>query len=81
VNWHDRETYPTLAESQQLFNGVVCGGLRQDTLVYENQTEVQKEAADAIQQTGSKCFMLGTGCVVPIIAPHGNIQAARKSVE
>jgi uroporphyrinogen decarboxylase len=81
VNWHDRETHPSLAEAQQLFDGVACGGLRQDTLVYENQTEVQKEAADAIQQTGGKRFMLGTGCVVPIIASHGNLLAARKSVE
>ena len=81
ANWHDRETHPSLAEAQQLFDGVACGGLRQDTLVYQNQIEVQKEAADAIQQTGGKRFMLGTGCVVPIIASHGNILAARKSVE
>ena len=81
VNWHDRETQPSLAEAQQIFNGVVCGGLRQDTLVYEDQAEVRKEAADAIQQTGGKRFLLGTGCVVPIIASHGNIIAARKSVE
>jgi len=81
VNWHDRETPPSLSHAQKLFDGVVCGGLRQDTLVYEDQTEVQKEAADAIQQTGGKRFMLGTGCVVPIIASHGNILTARKSVE
>ena len=81
VNWHDRETHPSLAEAQQLFNGVACGGLRQDTLVYQNQAEVQKEAADAIQQTGGKRFLLGTGCVVPVIASHGNMLAARKSVE
>jgi uroporphyrinogen decarboxylase len=55
--------------------------LRQDTLVYQNQTEVKKEAADGIQQTKGKRFMLGTGCVVPIIASHGNLLAARKSVE
>ncbi|HXD10664.1 MAG TPA: uroporphyrinogen decarboxylase family protein [Anaerolineales bacterium] len=79
VNWHDRETSPSLTHAQTLFSGVTCGGLRQDTLVYENQTEVEKEAADAIQQTGGKRFMLGTGCVVPIIASHGNILAARTS--
>jgi uroporphyrinogen decarboxylase len=81
VNWHDRETYPSLSEGQAEFAGVVCGGLRQDTLVYQDQTEVRKEAADAIQQTKGKRFMLGTGCVVPIIASHGNLLAARKSVE
>jgi uroporphyrinogen decarboxylase len=81
VNWHDRETYPSLSEAKNLFKGVMCGGMRQDTLVYENQDEVRKEAADAIQQTNGKRFILGTGCVVPVIASHGNILAARKSVE
>ncbi len=81
VNWHDRESYPSLAEAQTLFSGVMCGGMRQDTLVYRDRSEVQKEAADAIQQTGGKRFLLGTGCVVPVIASHGNILAARKSVE
>lgn len=77
VNWHDRETYPSLSEAQGLFDGVVCGGMRQDTLVYADQAEVQKEAADALQQTQGKRFLLGTGCVVPVIASHGNITAAR----
>ena len=81
VNWHDRETFPSLTEAQNVFTGVVCGGMRQDTLVYEDQAQVQNEAADAIQQTDGKRFMLGTGCVVPVIASYGNILAARKSVE
>jgi uroporphyrinogen decarboxylase len=81
VNWHDRETPPTLAEAQTRFPGVVCGGMRQDTLVYGNPTEILKEATDALQQTQGKRFLLGTGCVVPVIASHGNLLAARKSVE
>lgn len=79
VNWHDRESYPSLAEAQKLFSGVVCGGIRQDTLVYRDPAEVQKEAADAIRQTHSRRFILGTGCVVPVIASHGNILAARET--
>jgi uroporphyrinogen decarboxylase len=81
VNWHDRETFPSLKEAQNLFTGVVCGGMRQDTLVFGDQSQVQHEATDAIQQTDGKRFLLGTGCVVPVIASHGNILAARKSVE
>jgi uroporphyrinogen decarboxylase len=81
VNWHDRETFPSLAEAQKQFSGVVCGGMRQDTLVYRDREDVLEEATDAIQQTAGKGFILGTGCVVPIIASHGNIVAARKSVE
>ncbi|MEO5887537.1 MAG: uroporphyrinogen decarboxylase family protein [Anaerolineales bacterium] len=81
VNWHDRESHPSLAEAQKLFAGAVCGGMRQDTLVYRDQAQVREEAADAIQQTGGKRLILGTGCVVPVIASHGNILTARKSVE
>lgn len=81
VNWHDRESYPSLTEAHSLFKGVMCGGMRQDTLVYRGPAEVRKEAADAIQQTHGRRFLLGTGCVVPIIASHGNILAARKSIE
>lgn len=81
VNWHDRETSPSLSEAQRQFSGVVCGGMRQDTLVYRDQAEVRKEAADALQQTSGKRFLLGTGCVVPVIASHGNLLAARRSVE
>jgi uroporphyrinogen decarboxylase len=76
VNWHDRETYPPLSEAQQLFEGVVCGGMRQDTLVYRDHTAVEQEAMDALRETGGKRFILGTGCVVPVIASHGNILAA-----
>jgi uroporphyrinogen decarboxylase len=79
VNWHDRETYPSLTEAQTLFEGVMCGGMRQDTLVYKDQAEVREEAADAMRQTNGKRFILGTGCVVPIIASHGNILAAREA--
>ncbi|MGD8402839.1 MAG: uroporphyrinogen decarboxylase family protein [Anaerolineales bacterium] len=81
VNWHDREYPPSLAEAQKAYAGVVCGGLRQDTLVYRNQDEVWREAKDAIAQTKGQKFILSTGCVVPVIAPHGNIMAARESVE
>ncbi len=81
VNWHDRETYPSLAEAQSLFEGALCGGLRQDTLVFEEQARVRQEAEDAIRQTKSQRFILGTGCVVPVIASHGNLTTARRSVE
>jgi uroporphyrinogen decarboxylase len=80
VNWHDRETSPSLKEAQELCSGVVCGGMSQGSLVFGDQAEVRNEAADAIQQTDGKRFILGTGCVVPVIASHGNLMAARESV-
>ncbi|GIK08452.1 MAG: uroporphyrinogen decarboxylase [Anaerolineaceae bacterium] len=81
VNWHDRETAPSLAEAQALHDGVVCGGLRQDTLALGNPAQVREEAEEAIRQTRGRKFILSTGCVVPVIASHGNLVAARESVE
>jgi uroporphyrinogen decarboxylase len=81
VNWHDRETWPTLAEAQRRFDGAVCGGLlRWDVVVRGSSDEVREQAADAIAQTGGRRFILGTGCVTPIIAPTSNIRAARQAV-
>jgi uroporphyrinogen decarboxylase len=81
VNWHDRETPPSLAEAQKRFSGVVCGGISQKTIVYGDSSQVQKEAANAIRQTKGRRLLLGTGCVSPVITPHGNIMAVRQSVE
>jgi len=85
INWHDRETAPSLADaikaSELSHPFVVCGGLRQDTLVYRDSSQVRDEANDAIQQTKGRRFILSTGCVVPVIAPHGNLIAARRAVD
>ncbi len=82
LNWHDRDTFPSLDVGKQLSDRVVCGGLqREKTMVLGTPESVEKEAREAIQVTDGNRFILGTGCVVPIIAPYGNIMAARKSVE
>jgi uroporphyrinogen decarboxylase len=82
INWHDRETQPDLRAAQATFSGAVCGGLRQwETMVLGTPEQVRAEALDAIQQTGGSRFILGTGCVLPITAPYGNILAARRAVE
>ena len=82
VNWHDRQTPPTLSAAQEMFKGVVCGGIRQwETMVLGSPEEVTAEALDAIAQTSGRRFILGTGCVVPITAPYGNLLAARNAVE
>lgn len=79
VNWHDRETYPSLSEAKSLYRGVVCGGIRQETLYSGTPAQVKEEAANAIQQTKGKRFILGTGCVVYYQSAHENIMAAIES--
>ncbi|MBC7234794.1 MAG: uroporphyrinogen decarboxylase [Chloroflexi bacterium] len=82
INWHDRETPPSLAEAMERFPGALCGGLRQwETMVRGAPADVRAEALDALRQTGGQRFILGTGCVTPIVAPMSNIRAAREAVE
>lgn len=82
INWHDRDTEPDLAEAKKSFRGVVCGGLqRETTMVLGTPERVTAEATDAILLTEGERFILGTGCVVPTIAPRANLLAARHAVE
>ena len=82
INWHDRETPPSLGEAQAKFSGALCGGLRRlETMVLGTPEQVTAEAQDAINATNGKQLILGTGCVMPTIVPRGNILAARQSVE
>lgn len=82
INWHDRDTPPSLAEAQGQFAGAVCGGLKRfDTMVLGTPERVEAEAREAMQATGGRRFILGTGCVLPTIAPRGNVLAARGSVD
>jgi uroporphyrinogen decarboxylase len=82
INWHDRETPPSLSEARKIFSGALCGGFRrQETMVLGTPEQIKAEADDAFQQSGGQGLILGTGCVMPTIVPRGNIIAARKSVE
>jgi uroporphyrinogen decarboxylase len=82
VNWHDRHSTVNLSQGRKYFNKVVCGGLQQwQTLAYGDPESVETEAKDAIDQIKDGHFILGTGCVLPIITPFGNIMAMRKAAE
>ncbi len=82
LNWHDREGGPSLAEGHQKFGGAVCGGLsRWETMICGTPEKVRAEAVDAVGQTGGRRFILGTGCVVPVVAPLENLRAARSVAE
>jgi uroporphyrinogen decarboxylase len=82
INWHDVETPPSLSEAMSRTDKALCGGLRQwETMLRGTADTVQAEAKIALEATGGRRFILGTGCVTPITAPTGNILAARQAVE
>lgn len=74
VNWHDRETSPSLKEARSLTDKVLCGGLSQiSSMVLGNKNLITNEIIDAIQQTESIKFILSTGCVLFLTTPQGNL--------
>jgi uroporphyrinogen decarboxylase len=80
LNWHDRSTSPSIAESRKLYKGVICGGLgRIDTLVLGDSTGIHNQAREAFEMAGQRNFILGTGCVVPMTASYGNLMAVHDS--
>jgi uroporphyrinogen decarboxylase len=79
VNWHDREAGPALDQAGDTWAGALCGGLSRRTLVYGSADEVRREAASALSSRHRARLLLSTGCVVPIIAPHGNLLAAARA--
>ncbi len=77
INWHDRETSPSLESGLGKFNGAVCGGLsRIDTMVLGDSQIIKKEIENAVKQTNGTGLIIGTGCVLPQTAPIGNVFTA-----
>jgi len=80
VNWHDRETEPSLAEGQRLFTqGAVCGGIDRTAFVEATPDDVQVSIQR--DQTDDRGIIISTGCVTLTTTPEANIQAARRAVE
>jgi uroporphyrinogen decarboxylase len=77
VNWHDRESGPSLESGHQSSKKTVCGGWRQwETMALGGPRKIEEEALDAIRQMKGRHLLLGTGCVTPIITPRSCLQAA-----
>jgi len=82
INWHDRETYPSLVEAKEIWSGTICGGLsRKSSMVLGTPQSVNSDTLRAIDETNGIRLILGTGCVLPITVPYGNIISARQSVD
>jgi uroporphyrinogen decarboxylase len=81
MNWHDQETPPSLGEAINRFDGALIGGLhRIDTMLQGTPSDVEAAVKAALDQTGGRGLIVGTGCVMYVNTPLGNILAARAAV-
>lgn len=81
INWHDRETPPTMAQALGRTRAALCGGLNRDeTMLRGSPADVRAQVADAIRQTDGRRLIVATGCVILVTTPTANIRAAREAV-
>jgi len=81
INWHDRESGVSLKEGLAQINGAASGGIDHWTIHQESPEQMLVEAGDAIEQTGGRRLLLGTGCVVMNTTPLRNLRALREFAE
>ena len=79
LNWHDRETGPSLAEGARRFPGLVVGGLSQRDMVEGTPETVRALAREALATMGGRRVCLSTGCVMMTTTPWSNIRALREA--
>ena len=81
VNWHDRETRPSLAEALRLTTRVLVAGIaRRGAIATGTPADAAAEVRDAVRQTGARRLIVAPGCVIPYRAPAENLLAARHAV-
>jgi uroporphyrinogen decarboxylase len=81
VNWHDRESPPGLGIGLKEIKGAASGGVSRDVLHRDDPTEALEQAGDAFARTGGRRWVLGTGCVVLVTTPRGNLKKLRALAE
>lgn len=81
INWHDRESDPTIEAGKQQFSRAVCGGLGRFDVYTQTPTTIQQQARDAIKATNAERLILSTGCVIMTNTPLSHIRAVREIVE
>jgi len=77
VNWHDRESPPSLEAGLRRIKGAASGGVDRDALHADDPTRALEQARQAFAQTGGRRWILGTGCVMLVTTPHGNVRKLR----
>lgn len=93
INWHDRNTEPSLAEARATTDKAFLAGIAAATKVVDGK-EVRDDIIqdgtpesiiahirEAIASVDGKRLLIGPGCCVDQFAPEENLAAVRKAVE
>jgi uroporphyrinogen decarboxylase len=81
INWHDRTTFPNLAQAKDRFKGVLVGGIERLEISKGPIEQVRFQASDAVKQTGGRRIVVAPSCVIPTNTPDENIRAVIAEVQ
>lgn len=81
VNWHDRESPPSLAAGLKKLKGAASGGVSREALHDEDPQKALEQAREAFTKTAGLRWILGTGCVMLVTTPRGNVRKLRALTE
>lgn len=93
LNWHDRNTVPSLSEARQRTDRPFLAGIlaatrivngkriRDDIVKDGRPKEIISHIHEAIESVEGKGLMIGPGCVVAQDCPEENLRAVRQAVE
>jgi len=83
VNWHDRETSPSIKEAlSRTKKALVAGMERGGAVTKGDAAAVAAQVRDAIEQSGGRRLVVAPGCVVPAaVAKVETLLAARRAVD
>jgi len=77
LNWHDRRTWPSLAQARERFEGLLVGGINEwETLLNGPAEAIHTEIQEAMAQVKGRGLLLGPGCVIPTHTPEAHLRAA-----
>ena len=91
LNWHDRDTEPSLKEAKQMTDKVLLGGIHEVPMIIDgalsyksflsshSADEVEEHVRQAIESAGRDRLIIGPGCVADPRTSEANLHAVRKA--
>lgn len=80
-NWSHHHTAPSLADARRLTGAALIGGVNELAVASQTPHEVAADIRAAVEEAGSRRFLVGSGCTVPPDTPRRILHAARRAVE
>ena len=95
INWHDRQSGPSLKEAREKCPNAFLGGLYEGPAIVGSSLEydsimsrqgttpdmIKKHIREAIDMVDGKGLLIGPGCVADPRSPEENLRAVREAVE